>query len=27
MTDLNFIAVVVVFFAAGALYARWCEKL
>jgi len=27
MTDLIFIAVIALFFIAGGLYARWCEKL
>jgi len=27
MTDFIFIAVVMVFFAASELYARWCGKL
>jgi hypothetical protein len=27
MTDLIFIAVIALFFVAGQLYARWCEKL
>jgi len=27
MTDLIYIAVIALFFAASELYARWCEKL
>jgi hypothetical protein len=27
MTDFIFIAVIALFFMAGGLYARWCEKL
>jgi hypothetical protein len=27
MTDFIFIAVIALFFVAGGLYARWCEKL
>jgi len=27
MTDFIFITVVALFFVAGELYARWCEKL
>ena len=27
MLDLIFIAVIALFFVAGGLYARWCEKL
>jgi len=27
MTDFIFIAIIALFFVAGGLYARWCEKL
>jgi len=27
MNDLIFLAVIALFFVAGELYARWCEKL
>ena len=27
MTDLIYLAVIALFFVAGGLYARWCEKL
>jgi len=27
MTDFIYLAVIALFFVAGGLYARWCEKL
>jgi hypothetical protein len=27
MTDIIYLAVIALFFMAGGLYARWCEKL